>query len=140
MSGSDGNGDNYVGMPDDDSFNVDPSTLSWMGAHQGTPTWDGSGNWDTSAGQSWWQKLQQDPKTLAQLNALKGGLTTLKPLADPNAAQVAQRFPAIPAVPQATLHPGQGIDALGQYLQALQQRQQQYRAQFLPKTAGLLGG
>ena len=133
-----GGGDNYTGLGDDD-WGIDPTTASWMAANQGTPTWDGSGQWDM--GQSWWQRLQQgDPNALAQLRTMQGALSTLKPLADPNAAQVAARFPAIPAVPPAGLHSPQGNDALSQYLQVLQQRQQALRSQFLPKTAGLLGG
>jgi hypothetical protein len=138
MSGSDGNGDNYVGMSDD-QFQIDPTTASWMAAHQGTPTWDGSGTWDTGqSGQSWWDRLNT-PENAARLNALKGGLA-LKPLADPNAANVARQFPGVPAVPPAGMHQGQGADALQQYLQVLQARQQAMRSQFLPKTAGLLGG
>jgi hypothetical protein len=141
MSGSAGGGDNYVGMPDEDvPFQVDPTTASWMAGHTGTPIWDGSGNWDMTGPQSWWQRNTPDPATLAQINQMRGALTALKPLPDPNAAQVSARFPAIPAVPAAGLHPAQGSDAIAQYVAAIQQRQQAYRSQFMPKVTGLLGG
>jgi hypothetical protein len=136
MSGSAGGGDNYAGGPDD--WGIDQATSSWMNANQGTPTWDPSGNWDT--GQSWWERNTPTPATMAQLNQLRSGLSSLKPMADPNAASVARQFPAVPTAPAAGIHQGQGADALQQYLQMLQARQQAMRSQFMPKTAGLLGG
>jgi hypothetical protein len=137
MSGTAGGGDNYVGGQDDWQ-GIDPTMASWMAGHQGTPTWDPSGNWDM--GQSWWQRNTPDPQTLAQINQMRGALTSLKPLSDPNAAQVARNFPAVPNIPAASMHQAQAPDAIAQYLQALQQRQQAYRAQFMPKVTGLLGG
>ena len=132
-----GGGDNYVGLGDD--WGIDPTTASWMAANQGTPTWDGSGQWDM--GQSWWQRNTPSADDLKTIQQLTGGLNTLKPLTDPNAAQVARQFPAVPAVPGVAVHQGAGGDVLSQYLQMLQQRQQQMRSQFMPKTAtGLLGG
>ena len=129
MSGSDGNGDNYTG-----------GVNYWeaLGSAPGELNADVL-NDPNSGTASWWDQLNT-PENLARLNALKGGLTTLKPLADPNAANVARQFPGVPAVPPAGMHQGQGTDALQQYLQVLQARQQAMRSQFLPKTAGLLGG
>ena len=116
----------------DDDFGVDPATLAWMNANQGTPTWDGSGTWDTGqSGQSWWS----DPKTAAELKGLGQGIGAVKPLADAGSG-----MPARPPYPAAGIHQGSSVDALGQYLQMLQARQQALRTQFLPKTAGLLGG
>jgi hypothetical protein len=136
MSGSSGGGDNYTGGPDD--WNIDPTTAAWQASNTGMPTWDGSGNWDM--GQSWWDKNTPSPATMAQITAMRGALTSLKPLSDPNGQQVAARFPAVPAVPGASIHQGQPTDALSSYLQTLQQREQAYRSQFMPKVTGLLGG
>jgi hypothetical protein len=80
---------------------------------------------------SWWT----DPKTAEELKGLSQGLGGVKPLADTGSG-----MPARPPYPAAGIHQGAPIDALGQYLQMLQARQQQLRGQFLPKTAGLLGG
>lgn len=131
MSGTAGGGDNYTGLGDE--WGIDPSQASWMAANQGTPTWDGSGTWDT--GQSWWERNTPSAATMQQINAMRGGLATLKPLPDAGSG-----MPARPPFPAPSMHQGQGTDALAQYLQMLQQRQQQMRTQFLPKTAGLLGG
>lgn len=79
----------------------------------------------------WWQ----DPKTQAELKGLSQGLGGVKPLADTGSG-----MPARPPYPAAGIHQGASVDALGQYLQMLQARQQALRTQFLPKTAGLLGG
>jgi hypothetical protein len=136
MSGTAGGGDNYTGLGDD--WGIDPSTSSWMADHAGTPTWDPSGTWDL--GQNWWQRNTPTPETLAQLRTLQGGLSALKPLPDPNAASVRGQFPAVPGIPPTNMHAPGAVDALQQYLQALQQRQQALRTQFLPRTAGLLGG
>jgi len=107
-----------------------------------TNLWGGGGSWgDTTvpsawntmappSASSWWN----DPKTAAELKGLGQGIGAVKPPADPNAAS------ARPPFPQAGIHQGQAVDALGQYLQMLQARQQAVRTQFLPKTAGLLGG
>ena len=116
----------YTGGGWDDATNV------WGG---------GAGSWGDSTVPSAWNTMEppssswwSDPKTKAELKGLAQGLGGVKPLADPNAAN------ARPPFPQAGIHQGQAIDALGQYLQILQQRQQALRTQFLPKTAGLLGG
>jgi hypothetical protein len=122
-----GGGDNYVGSPNDmdwDSWSPDQLVGGDTPLEGGERTQQG-----------WLARLAADPKTLAQLNSLRTGLGTLKTLPDPNAAA------ARPAMPAPSLHQGQSSDALAaQSLQILRQRQQQYRSQFLPKTAGLLGG
>ena len=133
-----GGGDNYTGFGGwDDSTNQwasgDWNNLSALGSELPASKW----NTMQPGGTPWWQ----DPDTAATMRALSGGLNTLKPMADPNAAQVARQFPAVPAVPGVAVHQGSGGDVLSQYLQMLQQRQQQMRSQFLPKTTtGLLGG
>jgi len=122
-----------MGGGDSDLWNIDPEQQAWMGANTGTPTWDGSGQWDT--GPSWWERNTPSPETLAELRGAQQSLGGIKPMADPNAAN------ARPMAPTPGMHQGQGgADLLNQYLQILQQRQQQMRTQFLPKTAGLLGG
>ena len=126
MSGSDGNGDNYAGGWDD-------STNVWAGGGSWGDTTVPSA-WNTMnppSASSWWT----DPKTQAELKGLGQGIGAVKPLADAGSG-----MPARPPYPAAGIHQGSSVDALGQYLQMLQARQQALRTQFLPKTAGLLGG
>lgn len=133
-----GGGDNWIGL---NPGGWDDSTNQWGGMTD--PAWGGplpQSGWNTMQPPDslpWWK----DPKTADTMRALAGGLNTLKPMPDPNAAQVARQFPAVPPVPSVAVHQGSGGDVLSQYLQMLQQRQQQMRSQFLPKTTtGLLGG
>ena len=130
MSGTAGGGDNWTGLGGlgggwDDSTNV--WSGQWGDAALPRSPW----NTESDPTLPWWK----DPKTAAQLKSLGTGMGGIKLLADPNAAG-ARPMAAAPGI-----HQGQGGgDALQQFLQALQQRQQAMRSQFMPKTAGLLGG
>jgi hypothetical protein len=149
MGGDQGGGDNYTGNLGG-TWDIDPTQASWMAANQGTPTWDPGGNWDMTQPQGWWARNfgsldLSDPKTIAQLRQLQGSLQSgaagmgAPGMAGGGGVGAGSYFSPRPPMPSAQIHQGSPNDALAQYLQTLQQRQQQMRSMFLPKTAGLLG-
>lgn len=104
-----------------------------LGAFAGPLTGDvpsGANTWGAGDGGSWWDRTFSK----GNLETLSKAAATLKPMADPGAAN------ARPAAPGASWHPGDGGALLTQYVDQLRQRQSALRSQFMPRVSGLLGG